>query len=221
MISLLASCSGMNDNIREYLERGEIEYIGKADSVKAIGGKERIRISWQVSKDPRIESCIIYWNNKTDSAVFPVNESQIIGDSMSVYINIPEGTYLFTLYQRGNGGERSIASEVSGIVYGNSYQENIRPRKIVNITYYTDSCEIIWIPAAEDMVKTVFTYEQRSGDVADITIPPENTETVIPNYKPGGIYFVTTFHIPEPEALDTFKVVSPEERFSTYYQQDF
>lgn len=34
------SCTGMNDIIQEYLDRGEINYIGKTDSIYAVGGKK-------------------------------------------------------------------------------------------------------------------------------------------------------------------------------------
>lgn len=36
---LLASCSGMNDIIQDYLDRGEINYIGRPDSLLSTGGK--------------------------------------------------------------------------------------------------------------------------------------------------------------------------------------
>ena len=61
---LLASCSGMNDIIQEYLDRGEINYIGKTDSIYAIGGKNRITFKWIVNADPRIEKnvyCLAKW----------------------------------------------------------------------------------------------------------------------------------------------------------------
>jgi hypothetical protein len=206
----------MNDNIQEYLERGETEYLGKADSVMAIGGKERILITWIVNKDPRIESCVIYWNDKADSATFPVDRSKITDDRMSVYLNIPEGAYLFNLYHRGSKGYRSIVSEVSGKVYGGNYQASLGTRKTVDMMCYPDSVEINWAPASESMVKTVFTYEQSSGNTVDVTVLSEDTKIVIRDYKHGGRYSSKTYYIPEPGALDTFEIVS-QEQFSEYY----
>ena len=40
----LLACDGMNDNIKEYLDRGEINYIGRADSAIAMGGINRINL---------------------------------------------------------------------------------------------------------------------------------------------------------------------------------
>ena len=64
---LFVSCDGMNDNIKEYLDRGEIAYIGKADSVTTAGGINRIKLLWKINSDPRITSCKILWNDKQDS----------------------------------------------------------------------------------------------------------------------------------------------------------
>ncbi|WP_286084320.1 DUF4998 domain-containing protein [Parabacteroides goldsteinii] len=56
----------MNDIIEEYLDRGEINYIGRPDSVTCDGGLYRVKLTWKVGKDVRIESCKIFWNMGAD-----------------------------------------------------------------------------------------------------------------------------------------------------------
>jgi hypothetical protein len=211
----------MNDNIKEYVDRGEVDYIGKTDSVSVAGGKERILINWLVNRDPRIESCIIYWNDKADSAIFPVDRSKLVNGRMSVVLNnMPEGKYVFLLYHTGQSGHRSIVSEVSGSVYGEKYQSSIGIRRMVDLSVYaTGDGEINWSFASESVVKTVFTYDVPSGGQDNIVVLPEDNHTVLGSYILGGKYKSVTYHIPEQGAIDTFYVES-EGQLPSYYLLD-
>ena len=80
----LASCSGMNDIIEEYLDRGEINYIGRPDSVTCDGGLYRVKLTWKVGKDVRIESCKIFWNMGADSLIYPIDKESLINGYASV-----------------------------------------------------------------------------------------------------------------------------------------
>src|SRR5690554_4101948 len=82
---ILISCQGMNDNIEEYLKRGEVNYLARVDSAKVFGGKERIMFDWKVALDPRIEACAIYWNNKQDSAICSIDR-QMVDDNRFSFI---------------------------------------------------------------------------------------------------------------------------------------
>ena len=69
----LSSCSEMNDNFSPYMEKGEIIYIGKADSVKTFAGDQRFLLEFIV-KDPRANALNVYWNQKKDSIIVPIPE---------------------------------------------------------------------------------------------------------------------------------------------------
>jgi hypothetical protein len=217
---MLASCSDMNDNIKEYVERGEVDYIGKTDSVRTAGGRNRIQISWRVNKDPRIESAVIYWNDRADSAVFPIDRSKLVDDSIAVILNnIAEGMYVFSVYHTGQG-HRSIVSEVSGTVYGDRYQSSISIRRMVDITAYVGGGEIDWSFANETVVKTVFVYDASSGKKDSVVVHPDSVKTVFGSYAMGGKYKAITYHAPEPNALDLFAVEDDEGQFPLFYLLD-
>ena len=67
LFSIFTSCENMEDTYKEFVGDGETVYIGKADSIKARGGRNRLELSWLLLSDPKVSSFKVYWNNKGDS----------------------------------------------------------------------------------------------------------------------------------------------------------
>lgn len=156
---VLFSCDGMNDNIREYLDEGEINYIGRADSALAAGGIGRLQLSWKINSDPRIEACKIFWNNMTDSVTVPIDKDQITDGRFSTILNnMKEGVYIFNLQHIGTGGYPSIMREVVGNVYGELYESSLSPRRIKEVISLENQAEIEWRPAEEQIQWVNFYY---------------------------------------------------------------
>jgi hypothetical protein len=205
----------MNDNIEEYLARGEVNYLGKVDSVRATGGKERIRITWLLNSDPRIEDLRVYWydmDGKRDSAVFPVDRGALDANGfMSVTLtDMPEGYYIFNLYHTGSKGYRSVGKEVTGKAYGSAYQATLNARRTKGITEFVDRMALSWEIPYDGETRSVLHYTAASGTpAADIEISPDN-RTVLTDYEPDSKFTVTSYYLPEPDALDEFEVTSPE-----------
>lgn len=215
---LFVSCDGMNDNIKEYLDRGEIAYIGKADSAKTVGGINRIKLLWKINADPRIASCKIFWNDKQDSVSFPVDRGQIDKDGYLSHIleDMPEGRFIFNLYHVGVDSSLSIGSEVEGAVYGDIYKSNLNPRKIRSVETLADKVNLYWEEGG-NFSNVLFTYTNRAGEKKTIDIPVSETVTVIDDYVLGGEYYYKTIFLPEENALDQFELDSPVDKFPIYY----
>ena len=78
-------------------------------------------------KDPRVEGYIIYWNNRTDSVVGEIDRNNLLKDRYNFCIfNVKESSYEFELVQTGSKGVNSIASTVTGNVYGDSYISQLK-----------------------------------------------------------------------------------------------
>jgi hypothetical protein len=215
ILLFMVSCKGMNDNIEEYLERGEINYLGRPDFAYTLNGNGRVNIGWFVNDDPRIEGCTITWNgrnNEPQSASFPINHNALVNGYVNVPIELEEATYVFKIVHTGEKGYPSIATEVSGRVYGANYFSTLSPRKITSIEAFSDRIEINWLPADATVTKVLFTYETIDGQQT-IEIAPEETKTVLTNHKTQGRYSWITYYLPEPNALDEFSVVSNNAEF--------
>ena len=160
---LLASCSGMNDIIQDYLDRGEINYIGRPDSLLSTGGNGRMQLSWLAGKDPRVEGYIIYWNNRADSVIGKIDPDNLLKDRYNFCIfDVQESSYEFELVQTGSKGANSIPSTVTGSVYGENYVATLKARDLQQITADGDGVKLTWgISNSSKYVE--FTYEKADG----------------------------------------------------------
>lgn len=220
MCMFLLSCGGMNDPIQEYLDRGEVDYIGKVDSVVTAGGNGRIRFSWKVNADPRIEQCVICWNNGTDSLIYPIDKSKLVNGRISaIFNNMKEGTYVFNMYHTGKNGYNSVKQEVVGKVYGDLYKETITARKIKKVTAFKEYVEINW-SSAEGALKVILYYTNNKGNTIIKEVVPSDEKTIINSYSPGGEFNYETLYLPEENALDTFRIQSNILKFPSFYELD-
>ena len=205
LLLLLASCVKMNDNIKEYMDRGEINYIGKVDSASTAGGKERILFTWKANNDPRIEQCWIYWNNMRDSASFPVSPAALDENGyMSAIPAIPEGTYVFNMYHTGAKGYRSVPQEVTGRSYGELYRSTLIPRSIGIIEVGEDNAVVNLAASGETEIRTEIVYESESGEMKIQIVLPDERQATITDHKDQGTLSTVSYYRPEPDSPDDF-----------------
>ena len=202
---LFASCSGMNDIIQDYLDRGEINYIGRPDSLLTTGGNGRMQLRWLAGKDPRVEGYIIYWNNRTDSVVGEIDRNNLLKDRYNFCIfNVKESSYEFELVQTGSKGVNSIAATVTGNVYGDSYISQLKIRELINVAEDVDGVKLTW--GISNSSKYVdFTYEKADGTEAICRISSQVNDIILPNPKSRGAYSYSTYYVPGKDSLDVFK----------------
>ena len=125
----------MDDNYKEFVKGGEIVYLGKADSVQTFSGKNRIKVTWLLLSDPKINKSVIYWNEKQDSLVVAIERSSGI-DTVSVFLeNMAEQTYNFEIYNYDSSGHSSVKQEAIGTVYGDNYASSLTNRSFAEATY--------------------------------------------------------------------------------------
>lgn len=214
----LLSCGGMNDPIQEYLDKGEVDYIGKVDSVITAGGNGRILFSWKINADPRIEECVICWNNGADSLIYPIDKSKLVNGRVStIFDNMKEGTYVFNMYHTGKNGYNSVKQEVVGQVYGDLYKETLTPRKIKKVAAFKEYAEINW-SSAEASLKVNLHYVNNIGNKIIKEVLPSEEKTIINDYSPGSKFSYETSFLPDINALDTFFVESDVLKFPSFYE---
>lgn len=215
LCAFLCSCGGMNETIQEFLDKGEVNYLGKVDSAVVAGGKDRIQFSWKLNPDPRIEVCIITWNDAADSLIYPIDRSKAVnGRITTVFNDMKEGTYVFNMYHAGKKGYNSMKQEVVGKVYGNEYQKSLTPRKMLKMAIVTENVELNW-GNAENSKLVNLRYTNIDGKEIVREILPLEVKTVVTDFVLGGEFTYETIYLPEEEALDTFSVISEVQHFPT------
>lgn len=215
---LISSCDKMEDGYMEFTKGGEKIYLGKADSVNVFSGRNRIKVSWLLLSDPKINKSIIYWNEKADSAIVNVQRTDGV-DTISVLLdNMLEQTYNFEIYNYDGAGHSSIKEEAIGTVYGDNYANSIINRSFEKAVYETSSksVNINWYGGSSEAVEVEIIYTNENGEQKTIknylSVLPTNplnpytfpTVTNMPQYKKGTTFKYRTGYLPKEKAIDIF-----------------
>jgi len=204
IVLVMTSCLKMNDNIKEYLDRGEINYIGKVDSAFALSGKERIIFKWKMNADPRIENCVIYWNNYRDSVSFRISDLEVDkAGYFTAELRIAEGTYIFNMFHTGSKGHRSVREELTGRSYGTQFEQTLTNLMLSSTFFDGKDLTIKWIAAGNTVTGIRVTYTDADGNKQTEIFDPLDNEAFLPDFDPHQPLFYSTEHLPEL-AVDKF-----------------
>jgi len=191
---LYIACDDMNSINQEYLDRGETIYTGVVDSVLASPGNNRVWFNWFINYDPRITKTVIYWNEKKDSTVIPINRTSTDVKSFETTLNIAEGSYVFQFVTKDDEGHYSVnitTSEISVDVYGARYIAGLMNRSVSSIT----TSKIVWgdVETASLLFTTV-SYTDKNGVSRSIRVENDEAETTLTDAQTGiRVSIVSTF----------------------------
>lgn len=219
IILSLFSCDDMNSIQQQYLDAVPVIYLGKTDSLMFFPGKERVKLTWYVNADPKVQKTIIYWNNGSDSIVKPFTRVKQGSQKDSIIINVPAGTYLFKLINTNNDGDKSLVSNIQGTSYGESYRNELNCRDISSLTMPSDkyvlankSGDVVidWADATDLCVSTWVSYKKHTtGEVVNVEVLSNEEQTTLHDVgnllsDTNNVISVSSKYIPAVGAIDTF-----------------
>ena len=196
-------CDKMDSSYEEYVKDGETIYVSKVDSLVIRPGKKRILLTWALGTDPKVKRAKIFWNNGADSIEKIIERVPGVNTVEVMVDNLAEGAYTFDLYTFDVKGHKSVKVTGSGNVYGDTYQAAIRNRTFKDALITDNVAAINWISETQ-LAYTKLTYTDKFNVTRLITVPPNQNQTLIPNFKPRSGFTYSTQYIPEPLAIDTF-----------------
>lgn len=199
------SCGKEHFNYEHFIRNGPIVYPGRADSVVALAGKERMLLSWAVPSDLNITGYKVFWNFNADSLSVP-ERKPAGGDSVSVYINnLPEGSHSFTVYAYDKEGHRSVGTEAIGNVYGSIFSSTIFNRPFSSLKRDTSSSALLvaWVGLDPKCIGTEWLYTGTDGLTTSF-FSPIGDSTIITSCDVAQSISYRSFFLPEPNAIDTF-----------------
>jgi hypothetical protein len=202
---MVFSCDGMNELHEKYLD-GEVVYIGKPKDITSKPGKNRIRLCFKNSTDPKISTTIIKYNFGKDSLLYNYDGAEK-KDSVEVIINnLEEKTYVFELTNINKDGTlKSIPVEISEKSYGDKYESYLKNRLITSYTSYKDSIILNWGEAPDGTLSTNLEYISTNGATKSLVVANEITSSVIKDYKLNTDIKVNSAYKPTESAIDEFK----------------
>jgi hypothetical protein len=201
----MASCSKQDRSYYDFIKNGAIVYTGKADSLKAFGGNERVVLNWVLASDQNITGCKIFWNFKADSLVIAVKKSPR-PDTIEVSINnLPEGSYNFEVFTFDKEGHTSIGTETIGNSYGASFRSTLsnRPIRTSQKVTATNSINITWVGKDDKCLGTEWSYTGKDQQLKRYFSAQGDT-TLISSCDLAKPVTYRTLFIPEKRAADTF-----------------
>ncbi|RPE14087.1 hypothetical protein EGT74_11430 [Chitinophaga lutea] len=204
---LSISCSKMDATFREYVVPGGITYVGKADSVAVYPGRERLKITWRRGTDPNTRSAVVYWNNKKDSLIVPVKETNAPDVVTAMIDKLPEGTYTFQIYTRDAQNNSSIRVDVQGTSYGRIYESTILSRPISSVKISGSNVVMNWLAADTASFSTEIKFIDQAGVEQKVFLPASEDDITLPNVKEGSYITYRSLYRPSPRSLDTFYTV--------------
>lgn len=198
-------CTSMNEYYVEYISDAEKIYPGKADSVKVYPGYERAMVSTQLSSDPKVVKLLIYWNNKQDSSVVQISNSDVGKTKRIIISPLEEGNYSFELVTFDAKNNFSVTTEGFTRVYGVNYINSLMNRIISESGFNADSVAFIkWVPInSKTLIGTTISYLDNENEQIEIFMPKNENTALLPNYM-GDTIFYSSSYIPEETAIDTF-----------------
>ena len=214
---LLSSCDSMNDIQQKFVEGGEKIYLGISDSVTVFSGYEKVKLTWYMNDDPRLETTVIYWNLRKDSMIHEIKRTadEIQIDSVIIDKNmdgtpLSEGAYIFELVNTNKYGERSLPVMAQGRAYGEMYASELTVRPVSNMSVIgfdpqtqASTVKITWSSMPEGSVGTKVTYKKRStGEEVVVNVDEEATETTLTDVgnrlgHPDDVIYISSIHAPE------------------------
>jgi len=203
--SLILSCSKMDSSYEPYLKDGEKYYPGKPTNVEIHTGRNRAEVQFDRSADPSIVKYIAYWNNRLASKEFTANSST--GIEKIMIPDLSEGYYSFEIIAVDNAGNKSLAADANGNVYGSIYESNIYPR-VATITNSQAGLIVNYVSVDTTVISTSLTYTTVSDVKATRIV--SNGANVIDTLSDASttvdsVQLMTAYLL--PKAIDTFYAV--------------
>ena len=204
-LCLLAACSKMSANYDPFLAGGEHLYSKRPDSIQVFPGHDRVALSWLLIEAPRVTRCVVYWSNKSDSLIVPVQAASGT-DSVHVIIdNLKDGIYTFEIYSYDASGNPSIVEAINGQVYGDIYVGNLLNRNIQSAAITAGLPRIAWADEPDTTVLgEQIQYRDASGMLHTQWVPLDELVTRLPEAPQGDSIRYRTAFKPVTSSIDTF-----------------
>lgn len=205
LVMIIHSCTSADEYLK-FTEGGEISYVGKIDSLKFFPGRNRVKIQGLIISDPKVTELRVYWNNKKDSVVVPINRTSGVDAVSTIIENLPENIYNFEVRTFDKLGNTSIPQNRTVQVYGERYQESLGNRPIAsnNVTRRDLTINFLSMDLTSGVYGSEVTFVDNSDVQKTVFVPITSSSVVLPDYKMYSAYTYRTLFKPEVLAIDTF-----------------
>lgn len=190
--------------------------LGKAESLNAYPGKERVKIDFTFS-DPDIAYFNVYWKGKSMSK--RINKEESVNGLITTYIdNLEEGNHTFDVVAYSVAGVASTAVRADTKVYGQTYKAGLNNSVAKDLVYIQGQTPYIeWKELQGDEVAIDIDYTTVAGAARRVRVVKGVSTAVLADYKTQSPVTYQTLFVPEPNAIDTFAASKQVIPFIIFY----
>ncbi len=212
------NCQTSQDTYQDFISEETI-YIGKPEDVIIGHGDEKLRFFIVINADPNIKKGSIIAKNRNFTKEFDIIRKNSGIDTIIVDTDISEGEYTFEIILEDDIGNKSIGYEVGAIVYGPRYKSNLLNR-FATISTMVKKAVFSWDSPTEGSIGTVLRYEDSSGIIQEVSVDNSQNETVVSDFKLGGLVTIATTYRPSESSIEDFEASPFETSFPEEFEMD-
>ncbi|MDR0386080.1 MAG: DUF4998 domain-containing protein [Prevotellaceae bacterium] len=203
LLICIAGCDDNNLMHQKYLDEGETLYIGKTLYLVDSAGNERVKFSWILNSDPRIDKSVFSWTDgETDHSVeIAIRRTQSGYLIMDTILSVKEGIYTFSLKNRDDKGHESMPLERTVQVYGPTYISKLSNRNLSS-SFADGKLTVNWVIIENALIQySTVQYTDYSNPAnpvrKSIRIENTDTQTEIEGVREGDTFSIFSSYLPE------------------------
>ena len=184
--SMLSSCSGesLEDTYAEYVEGGEVRYIGGVTDLEIRSGWHRLMINWTNSIDPIIDQVKVVWERDD------VRDSVFLAPDVTEYniTDLEDGNYSVSVQSVDGLGRTSFSSTVYGRPYTLDHETVQGVTQVVSRAFFLHDRMILTFLGWESNIdKAYVTYTPKGENRVDTLQLTKQIVNALYYLKPGEI----------------------------------
>ncbi len=210
-LAAFSSCR-KGDEYKKFFGDGELIYASRVDKVIVHPGNRRMLLSAILSDDPLVTKIKVSWHEGRDSLLQAIVRTPG-KDTLNLMIdNLDEGSYNFVVYTYDDKNRPSVALNVSGTVYGDSYGSSLANRRIKALKYGANEniLNFSWASPNIDDIGVELLYKHKDGGIRTKMFLPGNADTTLSDFDANTNFKYRTLFKPDSNAVDTFSVAYAE-----------
>ncbi len=159
----LYSCKNQDDVYQEFVKKGGYVYPQKTNGLTVYAGYKRIKLVWDVPKDPSVRTAKVYWNNKTE--VKDIDYASFTGDRIELNVDkLEERSYTFNLVNFDSKGNQSMMTEITASPYAENWLLMHAERTVSSAQINGSAADLVMSYGTDEMITTRFRYVNKNGE---------------------------------------------------------
>ncbi|MBR6759203.1 MAG: hypothetical protein IKM03_02335 [Alistipes sp.] len=181
--------------------------LAKPSEAKGYDGYKRVKLMWSQDVATDLHKTTISWGSAEEQRCEKVFNREAEGSLQrdSIYIDLPEGEYTFTLTNMDAEGNAAEPVEVKAKAYGEEYVAKLETRPVTNFTYQESiSRANLTFASWNKGLDTEVRYTRTNGQEVVAIIANSNNTTSCNNIGGGSAIEIRSRFCPE-NCIDTMR----------------